>query len=103
MDGGVLFKGITFSGHLFEMIIHRLAAGGAAALWQTGSIKVKWRSCSQIHLNSQCQCLAAAVSPATNIIPTAGKGSGHEGCLSDKQILSDTVGRVVVVSWSRKT
>lgn len=25
MDGGVLFKGITFSGHFFEMIIHQLS------------------------------------------------------------------------------
>lgn len=31
-----MFKGITFSGHFFEMIIHQLAAGGAAALFFGG-------------------------------------------------------------------
>ncbi|TNN74355.1 O-acetyl-ADP-ribose deacetylase MACROD2 [Liparis tanakae] len=40
---------------------------------QTGSIKVKWKSCSQLHPSSRCQCVASAVSPATNIIPAAVK------------------------------
>lgn len=33
---GVLFKGLTFSGRFFEMIIRHLAAGGAAVLLANG-------------------------------------------------------------------
>lgn len=33
---GVLFKGLTFSGRFFEMVIRHLAAGGAAVLPANG-------------------------------------------------------------------
>ncbi|AWP14223.1 putative O-acetyl-ADP-ribose deacetylase MACROD2 [Scophthalmus maximus] len=65
--------------------------------WQTGSIKVKWRSCSRLHPRSRCQCLAADVSPAANIISTSGKERGHQGCQSDEHFFSSRTLCVLVV------
>lgn len=65
---------------------------------QTGSIKVKRRSCSQLHPRCQCQSLAAAVSSATSLIPTAG---GHDGCLgSGFKQHSGRRGCAVMAMWS---
>lgn len=88
MDGGVLFKGITFSGHFFEMIILQLAAGGTGAPSAKRSIKVKWSCCSQVHLSTRFQFLAAAVSFVSGLISTFGKRRGHRGCHCDKFISS---------------
>lgn len=80
MKAGVFFdawmeafcsKGLTFSGHFFEMIIHYLAAGGAAVLLANG---VNLSQIRQPFAGSPvplCQCLIA-VSPAKN----ADRGEG---------------------------
>lgn len=91
LDGGILFKGITFSGHFFEMIIHQSAAGEAGALSAERAIKVKWRSHSRLCLRNQCQRLASTVSPAPSLISALDKRSRHGGCHSDKE------------TWSSKT
>lgn len=91
MDGGILFKGITFSGHFFEMIIHQSAAGEAGALSAERAIKVKWRSHSRLCLRNQYQRLASTVSPAPSLISALDKRSRHGGCHSDKE------------TWSSKT
>lgn len=86
MDGGILFKGITFSGHFFEMIIHQLAAGGAAALFadrvnQSQMEKQLTTSPAKPAPLPDCCC-----QPATNIIsPSAKEDAGHWQCHCSKQ------------------
>lgn len=60
-----MFKGITFSGHFFEMIIRQLAAGGAAALLA-----------DRVNQSQMEELLSAAVSGTADIIPTAGARRG---------------------------
>lgn len=83
-----MFKGITFSGHFFEMIIHQLAAGGAAALLADGVNQSQMEELLTASPGIWCQSLAAADRSATSRIPATGNGSGHERCHSDEQILS---------------
>lgn len=58
-------KGLTFSGHFFEMIIHYLAAGGAAVLLANRvNLSQMWEPLADSP-DLPCQCLAA-VGPAKN-------------------------------------